>query len=72
MRASFETCVSRDVKGLYAKAAEGKVEQFTGRDSLFEEPLAEDENWIVDTEAQTVDESLDMIFKRILPLVQST
>lgn len=38
VKASFETCQARDVKGLYAKAAAGNVAHFTGRDSSFEEP----------------------------------
>ena len=36
--ADFETCAQRDPKGLYAKVAEGKVANFTGKDSGFEEP----------------------------------
>lgn len=72
VQASFETCSSRDVKGLYAKAAKGKVAQFTGRDYSFEEPLAEDKDWIFDTEAQTEKESLEILLKQILPLVQKT
>ena len=38
IHASFETCASRDPKGLYAKVADGKIKQFTGKDSGFEEP----------------------------------
>lgn len=38
IHASFETCASRDPKGLYAKVADGKIKQFTGKDSSFEEP----------------------------------
>lgn len=71
VQASFETCASRDVKGLYAKAAAGKVAQFTGRDSSFEAPLAEDTDWLIDTDTQTKDESIEALFKRMLPLVKS-
>ena len=35
VRAAFETCAERDPKGLYAKAREGAVTQFTGKDSGF-------------------------------------
>ena len=38
IQADFETCAQRDPKGLYAKVAEGKVANFTGKDSGFEEP----------------------------------
>lgn len=71
VRASFETCASRDVKGLYAKAAKGKVAEFTGKDSSFEEPLTEDADWIVDTEKQTKNESINMLLNRMLPLIKS-
>jgi len=37
-KASLETCESRDVKGLYAKARAGKIRNYTGIDSLYEIP----------------------------------
>jgi adenylylsulfate kinase len=40
VKADFDTCAGRDPKGLYAKAKEGKIGQFTGKDSGFEEPEA--------------------------------
>lgn len=48
--ASFEACARRDVKGLYAKADQGGVAHFTGKDSLFEPPSSEDDAVIIDTE----------------------
>jgi len=36
---SMETCEQRDVKGLYKKAREGKIEHFTGVNAPFEAPL---------------------------------
>lgn len=56
VKASFETCAERDVKGLYAKAKAGEVKQFTGKDSAFEEPDQAD--LIIDTEAESEAESL--------------
>ena len=38
VEASFATCEKRDVKGLYAKAARGELEHFTGKDGSFEPP----------------------------------
>ncbi len=35
---SLEECEARDVKGLYAKARQGKIANFTGIDSLYESP----------------------------------
>lgn len=56
VKAAFETCARRDVKGLYAKAAAGGVARFTGKDSAFEEPDRED--LILDTDDETEAESL--------------
>jgi len=58
VKASYETCAARDPKGLYAKVAAGKVGQFTGKDSNFEEPLPEDGATIIETEGQALTESL--------------
>jgi len=67
VKASFETCMKRDVKGLYAKAEKGLVPQFTGKDSGFEEPT--DSDLVIDTENQTVEESLDELYQFVSPLI---
>jgi adenylylsulfate kinase len=54
VKADFETCAERDPKGLYAKAKEGKIGQFTGKDSEFEEP--ENPALVLDTQARSVDQ----------------
>lgn len=64
VRASFETCARRDVKGLYAKAAAGNVTNFTGKDSGFEEPEAAD--LILDTETTALDDCVKRVYDRIL------
>ena len=56
VKASFEACKARDVKGLYAKAAKGEVAHFTGRDSSFEEPQQAD--LVIDTESVTVEDGV--------------
>lgn len=56
VHADFDTCRQRDVKGLYARAEDGQVKQFTGRDSGFEEPAEPDLR--LDTLAETEEESL--------------
>ena len=68
VKASFETCMKRDVKGLYAKADKGLVPQFTGKDSGFEEPT--DSDLVIDTEAQSVEESLELLFQFVTPLIE--
>ncbi|HCR29824.1 MAG TPA: adenylyl-sulfate kinase [Opitutae bacterium] len=67
VKASFETCMKRDVKGLYAKAEKGLLPQFTGKDSGFEEPA--DSDLIIDTDLQSVEESVDSLFEYVLPRV---
>ena len=54
LRATFETCATRDPKGLYAKAKDGKIGQFTGKDSGFEEPSSS--VLVLDTEKSSVAE----------------
>lgn len=39
VNASLETCEERDVKGLYQKARDGKIANFTGIDAPYEAPL---------------------------------
>ena len=55
VKANFETCAERDPKGLYAKVADGKIANFTGKDSGFEEP--ETAELILETEILSVEES---------------
>ncbi len=72
VKASFETCAERDVKGLYAKAAAGGVKHFTGKDSSFEEPAAGDADWVIATDEQTEEESLHALLEKVLPLIQQS
>ncbi|MDG1241662.1 MAG: adenylyl-sulfate kinase [Opitutae bacterium] len=72
VQASFETCAERDVKGLYAKAAAGDVKHFTGKDSSFEEPTADDHDWVISTDSKTEQESIDELLERIIPLIELT
>lgn len=68
VKASFETCKQRDVKGLYAKMEKGLVPNFTGKDSGFEEPQVTD--LLIETEAQTVEESLAALVDFVSPRVE--
>ncbi|MEM1221712.1 MAG: adenylyl-sulfate kinase [Verrucomicrobiota bacterium] len=72
VKASFETCAARDVKGLYAKAAAGGVANFTGKDSSFEEPADTDADWVISTDEQSEQESLSALIERVLPIVKPT
>lgn len=72
VKASFETCARRDPKGLYAKAAAGGVGQFTGKDSSFEEPAADDagRTLILDTEAASPEACLAALHADVLPHIR--
>ena len=69
VKASYEACEKRDVKGLYAKAARGEIEHFTGKDGSFEPPQTAD--IILDTESTTIEDAafelLEAIRHRITP-----
>lgn len=66
VKCSIEECERRDPKGLYEKARMGKIEKFTGVNHPFQEPYNPD--IVVDTEDQTVEESLDYIRTRLAEL----
>jgi adenylyl-sulfate kinase len=53
--ASVEACAERDVKGHYAKALAGEIENFTGISDPYEEPLAPE--ILISTENETVEQS---------------
>lgn len=68
--ASFDTCAVRDPKGLYAKARAGGVQQFTGKDSSFEPPSAEDAGvLVIDTEAGPAEASLAQLHAAVVPRI---
>ena len=72
VKASFDTCARRDPKGLYAKAAAGGVGQFTGKDSSFEEPGADDAGTTLtlDTEALPPEACLALLHSDVLPRIR--
>jgi adenylylsulfate kinase len=59
--ACLETCESRDPKGLYKKAREGIINEFTGISAPYEEP--ENPEILVDTDKYNVDESAELVLK---------
>ena len=67
---SVEKCEERDVKGLYKKARAGEIKNFTGIDSPYEIPNKP--NLIVDTEKESVSESVDKIFSAISNKISSS
>ena len=57
--ASVETCEERDPKGLYAKAREGKIKNFTGIDSPYEAPETPEVH--LDSNAMTPEAEADFV-----------
>jgi len=49
-------CESRDIKGLYQKARDGEISQFTGINSPYEPPKAQE--LTVNTSQETLEESV--------------
>jgi adenylylsulfate kinase len=63
VRCPVEICMQRDVKGMYQKALEGKIKHFTGVDDPYEEP--EHPELILDTDTESVEESVGKVLKKI-------
>ena len=58
-KASLETCEARDVKGLYKRARAGEIKNYTGISSPYEVP--ENADLIIDTEQETIEDSVSII-----------
>ena len=54
-RCPVDSCIERDVKGMYKRALAGEIKDFTGIDDPYEEP--ENPELILDTDKETVEES---------------
>ena len=60
---SLKECERRDVKGLYRKARNGEIPNFTGISSAYEAPVSPALS--IDTEKVNVDEACEMILELI-------
>lgn len=58
-----EECERRDVKGLYAKARAGEIENFTGVNAPYEIPMAPDIE--IDTTNTSIEDAVTLILKKI-------
>ena len=63
VKASYEACEKRDVKGLYAKAARGEIAHFTGKDGSFEPPSRPD--LTLDTETTSIEDAAFEVLEAI-------
>ena len=64
----LEECEKRDVKGLYAKARKGEIQNFTGVSAPFEAPT--NPALSLDTSKMNLEESVNQLLTLILPIVQ--
>jgi bifunctional enzyme CysN/CysC len=63
IKASLETCEERDPKGLYKRAREGQIAEFTGISSPYEAPESPD--LIVRTDLLSIEESLRVLVEYV-------
>ena len=59
----LEICIERDPKGLYKKALNGEIENFTGISHPYEEP--ENPEILLETDKETVDECVDKVINKL-------
>ena len=68
INASIEECKKRDVKGLYKKAENKKIKNFTGISSPFEPPKKPELE--IDTSKLSINESIQKVIDYILPKIK--
>ena len=59
VKAPLEVCEDRDPKGLYKKAREGIIKEFTGISAPYEEP--ENPELVIETDKMSPEQSADFI-----------
>lgn len=64
----IEECERRDVKGLYAKARRGEIQNFTGISAPFEAP--EHPALTLDTSVLSIEESVGRLMELVMPRIQ--
>lgn len=69
VKCEVDICKQRDVKGLYKKAAQGKVVNMTSVSQEYEEPIAPD--LIIDTGLSSIDDSSKQLFDYVMSKVNS-
>lgn len=62
-KCSLETCIQRDVKGLYKKALAGEIKNYTGIDDPYEEPR--NPEVVLETDQETPEESVAKIMQKL-------
>ena len=63
----LKVCEARDVKGLYSRARDGKIKNFTGISSEYEKPETPFLN--ISTQDKTVEESANLIYEKLKNII---
>ena len=66
VKCPLEVCIDRDVKGMYKKALNGEIKEFTGVSDPYEEPL--NPELILETDKETLEESADKVIQKLTDL----
>ena len=67
VNAPLNLCEERDIKGMYKKARNGEIKDFTGVSAPFEPPLEAD--FEINTSVSDPEQSIVKLFDSILPLI---
>jgi len=65
-KCSLEECLRRDVKGMYKKAIEGQIKEFTSVSDPYEEPV--DPEILLETDKETLEESAAKVLAKMREL----
>jgi len=66
VKTSLETCIKRDIKGMYKKAQAGQIKEFTGVSDPYEEPLRPE--LVVETDNESLEASTEKVLRRMADL----
>ncbi len=61
VKCPIDTCEQRDPKGLYVKARQGLIKDFTGINSPYEEP--ENPELVIDTHSFSIEENVEQVIQ---------
>jgi len=65
-KCALDICISRDVKGMYQKAINGEIKEFTGISDPYEEPL--NPEILLETDKESIEESAAKVLERMKEL----
>ena len=68
INAPLEVCETRDVKGLYKKARDGEIKNFTGIDSPYEAPISAAIE--IKTDQENLEASVNKIFDFLIAQIK--